>query len=152
MDHEKEVKIMVRRINRNNRQNFSDTVLERLSSITEIDIATAKLELEEKNLIKAGELFIGNLNQREKRVVALICKLKKELVSELVQKNLPNTDRSNWDLSNKLSRDIKFLKLWLAYLIKSRFNLPENFGFDFRKGFMAIGWHKEQRFDVDDDY
>ncbi len=153
MDYEKDVKALLKRINRNKRENFSGTVLEKLFSITEADIEAAQKELEEKNLIKTNEIFIGRLNQREKRVIALVCKLKNELAEELVKKNLPKADRKNWDLSTRLGHDIKFGKSWLVYLVKLRFNLPENFDLDFRRGFQIIGWHREQRFEnfMDDD-
>lgn len=132
-------KTKVKRINW--RQDFLGTVIERLSEVTELDIAFTQGQIEKKNMIKAGEIHIGRLNRRERRVLALVYKIKNELNAELARHDTASMNTNDWNFSNKLGRDIKFAKKWLEYLVKTRFNLPEHFGLDFRKDFQAIGWH-----------
>lgn len=145
----KETVIKAKRINW--RQDFLGTVIERLSEVNEADLAFAQEEIEKKNVIRVSEIQIGRLNGRERRALALVYKIKNELNAEIARHDTISINVKDWDFSKKLSRDIKFAKKWLEYLVKTRFNLPENFGLDFRKNFQAIGWNIDSNVEIEND-
>lgn len=128
----------------NLRQEIAGTIFEGIMSVTENDIAAIKTELESKNTIRPSEIWIGKMDEREIRVIAYIFKAKKYLNDIITKTEGPLTNEKNdWSLPNNLSKDIKFAKSWLDYLITNRFKIPNNCSLVFKKDFQIVAKHEE---------
>lgn len=126
------------------RQEIAGTIFEGIFNVTEKDIEASKLELESCNTIKQGELYVGIMDEREIRVIAYIFKAKKLLNNVLNGVEGPATNEKNdWSLPNKLSKDIKFAKSWINYLITNRVKIPDNSTLIFKKDFQIVFKHEE---------
>jgi hypothetical protein len=129
------------------KREIAGTIFEGILNVNEKDIKLIEAELESQNTIRQSEIYIGKMDEREIRVVAYIFKAKKCLIDVMGEIEGPLTNEGNdWSLPNKLSKDIKFAKSWLNYLITSRLNIPNNCSLTFKKDFQIIAKHEESFF------
>ena len=130
---------------------FFGTILMDIMNISNGDIKFARKELEIKNtiLVSEGEIHIGNMNALEIKIISFIYKTKRELIKKIAEYDDAKNKEKMVSLksSNALSRDIKFAKLFLAYLVKNRFSLPDNMSLDFKKDFQITAKHIDPNFE-----
>jgi|GEM_PF-4928319 len=126
---------------------FFGTILMDIINISNSDIKITREELETRNtiLVSEGEIHIGKMNALEIKIISFVYKTKRELIKKIAEyDDIQNKQKiESLKSSHVLSRNIKFAKLFLDYLVKNRFSLPDSMSFDFKKDFQITGKHTD---------